>query len=95
MEWHREGLGRNRPGARPKNTMGGLLVLMVLLGGFIYSYMERANDPVRIFGAKALDCPPRDLEVRPNGEELIIEGCGRVLYARCDEGGCVDVDAFD
>lgn len=94
MDWRREGLGRNRGTARPKNTMGALMVLIVILVAGAYSYVQRANDPVRIFAAKILDCPPQKLEIRPNGEELIIKGCGRVLYARCDESGCVDVDAF-
>lgn len=95
MNWRREGLGRNRQVGRPSNTMGALFVLMLMMGAWAYSYFERANDPVRIFGAKVLNCPPRDLSVRPKGEELVIEGCGRVLYARCDESGCIDVDAFE
>ena len=86
----REALGRNRRSPERPRTVAYAIAGIVLLGGGGFAAYLYFTAPERVFGSKALDCPPTSVTWQKAGDGgvTVISGCGRSVDALCQPDVC-------
>lgn len=74
-----------------KNPNVAILIFLGALGLFGWNVYKNLHTPEKIWGAKALDCPPANLKIENVDDVSIIRGCDKTVKVRCTQNHCEEV----